>query len=275
MLSAKHEQRNLPNNMKILFLGDISWKVGREAIAKALPDLRIKYQPDIVIANVENSAHGSGIEKRQYDYLIEAGIDYMTGGDHIFDKTGVEEIFSQNDCKLIRPANYPVKADIPGNGYIIADTKDGKLGIINLQGRIFMPESMDNPFWLAQELLEKPEFKNIPIIVDFHAEATSEKVAMGWMLDGKVAAVVGTHTHVQTNDARILPKDTAYITDVGMCGANDGVLGVNKNIIIKRFCDALPSKFESAENSMQINGIYLKIEKNKAKKIELISELID
>lgn len=261
--------------MKIIFLGDVSWKIGREAVAKKLPELREKYQADVVIANVENSAHGSGIEKRQYDYLLENGVDYMTSGDHIFDKSGVEEIFSQSDCKLIRPANYPAKADILGAGYIIADTKDGKLGIISLQGRIFMPESMDNPFWVIQDLLEKPELKNIPVIVDFHAEATSEKVAMGWMLDGKVSAVIGTHTHIQTNDARILPKGTAYITDVGMCGAKDGVLGVDKNIIINKFLNSLPAKFEQAENSTQINGIYIEIEKNKGSKIKLISELIN
>src|SRR3989338_1949796 len=180
--------------MKILFLGDVSWKIGREVVGKQLPELRKEYQPDIVIANIENSAHGSGIEKRQYEYFLEIGVEYMTGGDHIFDKSGVQEIFSQNDCKLIRPANYPEKATVSGKGYIVANTMSGKLGIINLQGRVFMSEGMDNPFWVIQDILEKPELKNIPLIVDFHGEATSEKVAMGLMLDGKVAAVVGTHT---------------------------------------------------------------------------------
>lgn len=260
--------------MKILFLGDVSWKSGRDAVAKILPELQKKYPPDVTIANVENAAHGAGIEKRQYDFFIESGIDYMTSGDHIFDKSGVENIFSQNDCKLIRPANYPLKADIPGKGYIVAETVAGKLGIINLQGRVFMPEGMDNPFWLIQDLLEKPILKNIPIIVDFHGEATSEKVAMGLMLDGKVTAVVGTHTHVQTNDACILPGGTAYITDVGMCGARNGVLGVDKNIIINKFLNSLPAKFQQDESKGMVNGVYIETDGNQAKKIELINSTV-
>ena len=260
--------------MKILFLGDVSWKIGREVVGKQLPELRKEYQPDIVIANIENSAHGSGIEKRQYEYFLEIGVEYMTGGDHIFDKSGVQEIFSQNDCKLIRPANYPEKATVSGKGYIVANTMSGKLGIINLQGRVFMSEGMDNPFWVIQDILEKPELKNIPLIVDFHGEATSEKVAMGLMLDGKVAAVVGTHTHIQTNDARILPKGTAYITDVGMCGARNGVLGVDKNIIINKFLNSLPAKFDQDASEGMINGVYIETNGSKARKIELINAAV-
>lgn len=260
--------------MKILFLGDVSWQLGREIIAKALPDLRKQYQPDAVIANVENAAHGSGIEMRQYEFFLEQGIDCMTSGDHIFDKSKVDEIFSLSDCRLIRPANYPAKADVIGQGFKIIESKAGKIGIINLQGRVFMPEGMDNPFWVVQELLEKPELKNIPVIVDFHAEATSEKVAMGWMLDGKVAAVVGTHTHVQTNDARILPKGTAYISDVGMCGPQDGVLGVNKNIIINRFLSSTPAKFEQAEGEAIINGAYIEIKNDRAITVETVNLVI-
>lgn len=261
--------------MKILFLGDVSWKTGRDAVANILPELKKKYQPNVTIANVENAAHGTGIEKRQYDFFVESGIDYMTSGDHIFDKSGVEEIFSQNDCKLIRPANYPKKADISGKGYIVAETEAGKLGIINLQARVFMTEGMDNPFWLIQEILAIQELQNIPVIVDFHGEATSEKVAMGLMLDGKVTAVLGTHTHIQTNDARILPGGTAYITDVGMCGPQNGVLGVDKNIIINKYLNSLPAKFEQDESKGMVNGVYIETDGNKAKKIETIIELLN
>lgn len=259
------------SSMKILFLGDVSWKTGRDAVAKLLPELQKKYQPDVTIANVENAAHGSGIEKRQYNFFIESSVDYMTSGDHIFDKSGVEEIFSQDDCKLIRSANYPQKADVPGKGYIVAETKAGQLGIINLQARVFMREGMDNPFWLIQEILARPELQYIPIVVDFHGEATSEKVAMGLMLDGKVAAVLGTHTHIQTNDARILPGGTAYITDVGMCGAQNGVLGVAKNIIINKFLNSLPAEFEQDESVGMVNGVYIETDGSKSKKIELIN----
>jgi len=260
--------------MKIIFLGDISWKIGREAVAQAIPELRTKYQPDIIVANVENAAHGTGIEKRQYDFLKECGIDAMTSGDHVFDKSHVDEIFSSPNCTLIRPANYPAMADVPGNGYMVAQTKAGPLGIINIQGRVFMSEGMDNPFWIIQDILNKPELQGIPIVVDFHGEATSEKVAMGWMLDGKVSAVVGTHTHVQTNDARILPKGTAYITDVGMCGPRDGVLGVDKNIIMNRFLNALPSKFNQDESEGMINGVYIELDGSQALSIKPVYTII-
>lgn len=260
--------------MKIIFLGDISWKIGREAVAHAIPDLRTQYKPDIIIANVENAAHGTGIEKRQYDFFKESGIDAMTSGDHVFDKSKVDEIFSQPDCMLVRPLNYPSLADVPGNGYMVVESKVGPLGIINVQGRVFMSEGMDNPFWAVKEILKKPELQGIPIIVDFHAEATSEKIAMGWMLDGSVSAVVGTHTHVQTNDARILPKGTAYITDAGMCGPQNGVLGVDKNIIINRFLNALPSKFDQDESVGMVNGVFIELDGTKALSIEPIVHIV-
>lgn len=261
--------------MKVIFLGDISWKIGREAVAHAVPSLRSQYAPDIIIANVENAAHGTGIEKRQYDYFKECGIDAMTSGDHVFDKSKVDEIFSSPDCVLVRPANYPARADVPGKGCMVVQSQAGPIGIINLQGRVFMSEGMDNPFWVIKDILTQPELQGIPIIVDFHGEATSEKVAMGWMLDGAVSAVVGTHTHVQTNDARILPNGTAYITDVGMCGPQDGVLGVDKNIIISRFLDALPSKFDQDESKGMVNGMYIEIDGIKAVGVEPISLLLD
>lgn len=253
--------------MKILFFGDVSGKTGRLALEKTLPELREKFQPDAIIVNGENATHGKGINKNAYDFFLELGVDCITGGDHIFDIPETAEILNDENSKLIRPANYPNRPEIPGVGWRVIETKTGKLGVINLQGRIFMAEGLDNPFEKIDQLLTQPEFQNIPVFVDFHTEATSEIVAMGHYLDGRVSAVVGTHTHVQTNDARILPKGTAYISDVGMVGGLNGVIGVEKEIILKKFLTGLPVKHEVVGFPAVINGIYVEAQVNQATEI--------
>jgi metallophosphoesterase (TIGR00282 family) len=257
--------------MKILFLGDIVGKPGRAALAETLPDLRLEYKPDAVIVNGENATHGKGINKSAYNFFMEKGVDVVTSGDHAFDLAEVNEVYEQVDCQLLRPANYPNQKETPGNGYIIIDTPAGKLGVINLQGRVFMREGMDSPFKVVDDILSKPEIKDIPIFVDFHTEATSEIAAMGWYLDGRVSAVVGTHTHVQTADARILPKGTAFISDVGMCGPRDSILGVDKNIILKKFLTAMPLKHELAEMPAIVNAVIVDTASNS---IETISKVV-
>lgn len=259
--------------MKILFLGDIVGKPGRAALAEVLPDLRAEYKPDVVIVNGENATHGKGVGKSAYHFFMDKGIDVITSGDHAFDVAEVNDIYAQNDCLLLRPANYPANQETPGKGYIVIDTPAGKLGVINLQGRVFMREGMDSPFQTVDRILEKPELKDISILVDFHTEATSEIMAMGWYLDGRVSAVVGTHTHVQTADARILPKGTAFISDVGMCGPRDSVLGVDKNIILQKFLTAMPLKHELADGPVIVNGVI--IETGEDSKIESIQRIID
>lgn len=271
MSFAKQEQWNLQNNMKILFFGDICGKTGRQALQKALPELRDEYKPDFVIINGENATHGKGLNKTAYDFFLELGVDCITGGDHIFDIPETEQILNDKSSVLIRPANYPDRPEIPGVGWKILENKVGKLGVINLQGRIFMGEGMDNPFEIVDNLLQQKELQNIPTLVDFHTEATSEIIAMGHYLDGRVSAVVGTHTHVQTNDARILPNGTAYISDVGMTGGLNGVIGVKKEIILKRFLTGLKVKHEVESNPSQVNGVLIEIEGIKTSQIEALN----
>lgn len=272
MLFAKQERWNLQNNMKILFFGDICGKTGRQALQKALPELRDKYKADFVIVNGENATHGKGLNRVAYDFFLELGVNCITGGDHIFDITETEQILNDKSSVLIRPANYPDRPEIPGVGWKIIENKVGKLGVINLLGRIFMGEGMDNPFDVVDKLLNLKDLQNIPVFVDFHTEATSEIVAMGHYLDGRVSAVVGTHTHVQTNDARILPNGTAYISDVGMVGGLNGVIGVKKEIILMRFLTGLKVKHEVAESPAQVNGLFLGLGSEATKKIELINQ---
>jgi 2',3'-cyclic-nucleotide 2'-phosphodiesterase len=218
----------------ILFLGDIVGKPGRKAIAQALPNLRKEYSPDLVIANAENLAHGVGITPKTLAECREAGIDFFTSGNHVWRKESVNELFKDPDIPLIRPANYPV--GMPGCGYKTVSLGSSQLLMINLNGQVFIEGEFSSPFSAIDEILS--QFKNIElggILVDFHAEATSEKVAFGLYTDGRVSAVLGTHTHIPTADERILPGGTAYITDVGMVGLKDSVIGVDKHIIIEKF----------------------------------------
>ena len=238
--------------MRILFIGDIVGKPGREIIRKGLRGLVEREGIDLVIANAENAAAGFGVTKDIGDTLLEAGIQVMTSGNHIWAKKEVIPYITA-EPRLLRPANYP--AGVPGRGSYLAQTGDGRaVGVINVMGRVFMA-SIDDPFTVVLREIEALRARTKVIIVDFHAEATSEKVAMGWHLDGKVTLVVGTHTHVQTADERLLPNGTAYITDAGMTGPHDSIIGMEREPALRRFLTGLPSKFEPATGNPRINGV--------------------
>jgi hypothetical protein len=232
--------------MKILFIGDIVAKPGRAAVKEVLPDLIKKEKIDLVIANIENLAHGKGATSETIEEVREAGVDIMTSGNHIWFRGEYAESLS-NDPTILRPANYP--SDTPGFGFTYAETKKGKVLVINLLGRQWMDQAVEEPYRTIDAILLDQVEKEKPdaTIVDYHAEATSEKLALGWFLDGRVSAVFGTHTHIPSCDTMILPKSTAYVTDVGMTGAIHSVLGVKPDIIIKRQKDPYPVKFEWVE----------------------------
>ena len=238
--------------MKILFIGDIFGKPGREIARRAIPALVSRHSLDLVVANVENSAAGFGVTGDIADTILEYGVDVMTSGNHVWDKKEVLDYIGRQP-KLLRPANFPT--GVPGRGSYLARTRTGEpVGVLNLMGRVFMTP-LDDPFALALQEIESLKAKTRVVFVDFHAEATSEKVAMGWHLDGRVTAVVGTHTHIQTADERVLPKGTAYITDVGMTGPRDSVIGVAIDAAVGRFLTAMPTKFESAAGPARLNAV--------------------
>ncbi len=235
--------------MRILFIGDIVGSPGRRAVNKLLPGLKEEYSLDFVIANAENASGGSGIIPRVADELFDSGVDVLTSGDHIWKRKEIYELIS-HEKRILRPINYPALA--PGKGSNVFKTKAGlKVGVINVNGRVFM-DALECPFKTAlaaqKELMQETKI----IIVDIHAEATSEKVALGWYLDGKVSAVLGTHTHIQTADERILPLGTAYLTDVGMCGPYDSVIGRNVDNVLERFLTNLPVRFEVADKNIKL-----------------------
>jgi metallophosphoesterase (TIGR00282 family) len=242
--------------VNILFIGDIVGKPGRAAIRTFLKPLQQELAVDVTIANAENAAGGNGLTKDVARELYDAGIDFLTMGNHVWDQRAIYD-FIDNESRLIRPANYPVGA--PGKGYGYLHKSGRKIGILNFSGRIFLP-ALDDPFSCAVRLINIIRQETPIIIVDIHAEATSEKVAFGWFLDGKVSAVLGTHTHIQTADARILENGTAYITDAGMTGPKNSVLGIKKEIIINRFLTQLPVKFEIADGPLQVNAVLLDID---------------
>jgi len=247
--------------MKILFIGDIVGKPGREAVKKLLPVLQKEYGFDLVIANAENASGGRGLTKETAQELYDYGLDFLTMGNHVWDQKDILK-FIDDENRLIRPANYP--KGVPGKGYGFARRNGIKVGIINLSGRIFLPP-LENPFTMVMQIVNAIAAETPVIIVDFHAEATSEKVAMGWLLNGKVSAVIGTHTHIQTADARVLNNGTAYITDVGMTGPADSVLGVKKEIIINSFLTQMPARFEVASGDIRINAVILDIDEKTGK----------
>jgi 2',3'-cyclic-nucleotide 2'-phosphodiesterase len=253
--------------MNILCIGDIVGKPGRDFINTRLPKLIEEYNVDFVVANGENCAHGVGITKKTYDELVYAGIDVITLGNHTWAKKEILE-FIEDKVNLIRPANFPINN--PGRGYTIVEKAGKRVGVINLVGRVYM-ESYDCPFRKVDEILAKIENEVDIIIVDFHAEATSEKLAMGWYLDGKVSAVFGTHTHVQTSDERILPQGTGYITDAGMTGPYNSILGVDKDIIIKKFITLMPGKFEVAEGMAIFSAILFEADNKVVKSVKRLS----
>lgn len=257
--------------MKILFLGDIVGSPGRKAAKGLIPKIKKREGIDFVIANAENAAGGSGVTPKIAEELFDSSIDLMTSGDHIWKRKEVFELLDQHP-NILRPANYPPGA--PGLGAYAAKTKkDKKIGVINLVGRVFM-EAVDCPFMSVKKEIEELKKETNIIIVDLHAEATSEKIAMGWYLDGLVSAVIGTHTHVQTADERVLPQGTAYITDTGMTGPHDSVIGRKKEQILARFLTQLPTRFEMAEDDIQLNGVIIDIdeETGKANSIKRIQE---
>lgn len=246
--------------IKIVFLGDIVAKAGRKALQKYMPSIKAKYDPDLIIANGENAAGGLGITPETADEMFFLGVDVITTGNHVWKH---KEIFSYLDSKsdkIIRPINFPISENFatPGVGYTAVKRGNIEYFVINAMGRTFM-ENLDCPFKSVDAILKKEKRSNQITIVDFHAETTSEKMAMGFYLDGRASAVIGTHTHVQTADERILPKGTAYITDVGMCGSMDSVIGVDKEIIIQRFITQRPVGFKFPEHSVGINGVYIAI----------------
>jgi 2',3'-cyclic-nucleotide 2'-phosphodiesterase len=238
--------------IRLLFIGDIVGKPGRDLVRHGLPAIVEYHQIDFVIANAENSAGGFGITREVGEQLLDLGIDVMTSGNHIWDKKEALDYIGI-EPRLLRPANYPAGA--PGNGSYLARSRDGRsVGIVNVMGRVFML-NIDDPFAVVKREIEKLRERTRVIFVDFHAEATSEKLAMGWHLDGRVTAVVGTHTHVQTADERILPKGTAYLTDAGMTGPHDSIIGVEIEPALSRFLTALPQKFETATANPRLNAV--------------------
>lgn len=246
--------------MRLLFLGDIVGRPGRRAVKELLPTLKEKYEPHLIIGNGENAAGGRGITRKTADELFLSGIDILTMGNHVWDQREVYD-FIDGENRIVRPANYP--PDAPGQGYVIIRTGENtKLGIINLSGRIYMP-SLDCPFRHLDYLLPLIKKETNVIIIDFHAEATSEKMALAWYVDGRASAVLGTHTHIQTSDERILPKGTGYITDVGMTGPRDSVLGVKAESVISKFLSLRPVRFEIAGGPLQLNAVFLEIEQEK------------
>ncbi|MDD5132767.1 MAG: TIGR00282 family metallophosphoesterase [bacterium] len=251
--------------MKVLFIADIIGQSGREAVARILPELKLKEQVDLVIANGENAAHGMGLTPSIARDLFHLGVDVLTMGNHTWDKKEILDII--DDEPIVRPANYA--PGVPGRGAILASTATGvKVGILNLIGRVFMPPN-DCPFRAADKVIAELKKETPVIIVDIHAEATSEKVAMGWYLDGKVSAVIGTHTHVQTADDKILPGGTAYLTDVGMTGPFDSVIGIKKEIILQRFLMQMPIRFEVSDKDIWFNGALIEIDEKSGKAIQI------
>jgi 2',3'-cyclic-nucleotide 2'-phosphodiesterase len=260
--------------LKVLFVGDVVGSPGRKIVHDRLADILSQRHVDLCIVNGENSASGFGITPRLAEELFAAGAEVITGGNHIWDRKEIMEFFP-HEPRLLRPANFPNGA--PGSGLYVGRAKNGiGYAVMNLQGRTFMA-SLDDPFRAAVELLAKipPDVK--VIVVDMHAEATSEKQAMGWYLDGKVSAVLGTHTHVPTADEHVLPGGTAYITDAGMTGPHDSIIGMNKEGALQRFLDAMPARFSVAENDVQMNTVLMDIDEatGHARSIERLNFRLD
>ena len=248
--------------MKLLFIGDIVGSPGREAVKKIVGPLRQDLKIDFVIANAENAAGGSGITAKVAEELFASGVDVLTSGDHIWKKSEIFELINQEE-RILRPINFPSGA--PGRGAKVFKAKNGvKVGVINVNGRVFM-EALECPFRAALGACEELAAETKIIIIDIHAEATSEKIALGWYLDGKASAIFGTHTHIQTADEKILPKGTAYITDVGMTGPYDSVIGRRTEDVLTRFLSSIPVKFEVAQDDIQLHGALVEIDEETGK----------
>jgi metallophosphoesterase (TIGR00282 family) len=262
--------------LKLLFLGDVFGKPGRQAVQRLVPRLIAREQLDLVVANAENSASGIGVTPDSAEELLAAEVDLLTSGNHIWAKRDIVPYLERPGAKLLRPANYP--PGTPGRGRAVVSTPDGRrLGVVNLEGRVFM-RSLEDPFRVALEEIDALRAEGVTsILVDMHCEATSEKNAMGWFLDGKVSAVLGTHTHVQTADARVLPGGTAFVTDVGMCGPWDSVIGVRKELVIERFLTARPVSFEPGKRDVWLQGAIVDIDEatGRARSIARVQERLE
>jgi 2',3'-cyclic-nucleotide 2'-phosphodiesterase len=257
--------------MKIMFIGDVVGSVGRKALKARLTSLKAKYNPTFLIVNGENSAGGRGITASIAKEIYDQGAHAITLGNHAWDNKEVFEFIDQ-EPRLVRPANYP--EGTPGIGYTTIKSGNHELAVVNLQGRTFLPP-LDCPFRKMDSILSKLKTKHV--FVDFHAEATSEKIAMGWYLDGRVSAIVGTHTHVQTHDEQILPQGTAYVTDVGMTGSREGVLGMERTSVLKKFMTSLPVRFVADEGKWQLHGVLIETndQTGRATSIRLIRHFED
>ncbi len=243
--------------MKVLVIGDIVGRTGRRLVERLLPELKTRYHPELIIANGENAAGGAGITPTLAEELFDYGVHIITSGNHIWDKKEIVPYISR-EPRLIRPENYPPRT--PGRGWAVAEVSGGiPIAVANFSGRVFMRD-LDCPFQGVDKLLPLLQEKTKVILVDFHAEATAEKQAFGWYLDGRVTAVFGTHTHVQTADERILKSGTAYITDIGMTGPAEGVIGVEKDRALQRFITQMPQRFRPAKGPGVLNGIIIDID---------------
>lgn len=251
--------------MKVLFIGDVVGSPGRAILKRRLAELRDTWQLDFVVANVENSAGGSGITPAVAEELFELGIDGMTMGDHLWDKKEVSKLLLREE-RFVRPLNF--SEGTIGRGWTVLRGRSGTLGVMNLIGRTFMPP-FDNPFEKVWPPLDALQRETRCVLVDFHAEATSEKIAMGWMLDGQVSAVLGTHTHVQTADDRVLPKGTAYISDVGFTGPHESVLGREIAPVIERFRTLAPRRFPVASGDVRIQGVKLTLDADSGRALSI------
>jgi hypothetical protein len=248
--------------MKILFIGDIVGEPGRRAVEELLPGIKKASDIEFVVANAENVAGGSGVTPSLADELFDHGVDVITSGDHVWKR---KEIIGriESDSRILRPANYPKGS--PGFGATVVRSESGtEIGVINLIGRVFM-QALECPFRVAKEEVDRIKNKARVIIVDMHAEATSEKIAIGWYLDGQVSAIIGTHTHVQTADEKVLPQGTAFLCDAGMTGPLDGVIGRKKEQILSRFLTQMPVRFEMAEGDIQLQGAVIDVDEKTGK----------
>ncbi|HVN94835.1 MAG TPA: TIGR00282 family metallophosphoesterase [Syntrophorhabdaceae bacterium] len=256
----------MPSSLDVLFLGDVIGKPGRGAVIRYLKTIHV----DFVIINGENLAGGIGITPSTAIEILEGGVDAITTGNHVWKKKEMVP-FLMEEHRVVRPLNYP--RGNPGFGYTVIKKNDISLCVVNIEGRVFM-EPLDCPFRVIDEFLEKSDRKGTPIIVDFHAEATSEKIAMGWFLDGRVSALFGTHTHVQTSDERILPGGTGYITDAGMTGPTDSVIGMAKEGVLQKFITQIPHKFEVGKDDVEVQGVRVTIDplSRKCLKIDRVKE---
>ncbi len=263
-----------PTVIRILFLGDVVGEPGRKAVCDSLPNLKRDTRADFVIVNGENAAGGRGITPKIAISLMRAGVAVITTGDHCWDQRDIYPYFD-TEPRLLRPLNYP--QDAPGGGSVVLETAKGRVAVMNVQGRTFMQPPLDNPFTQAAAEAEKLRAETNVIFVDFHAEASSEKIGMGRYLDGKVSAVVGTHTHVQTADEEIFPGGTAFLSDAGMCGPADSILGRKSSAVLEKFETGLPARFPVAKGNVRICGCVVEIEiaTGRARSIERVCEIVE